>query len=174
MFRLVIGFFLICTGCGVAEQPDWAKTVAAYEVSLPTDADKRRFLDLLRKEAEAHGYHVDAATPDELKVLSGVSRRTFSAAVWRGKDDEESMASAMDFHDHIGRVWIEFSLGQNSLRAAQFRESLVPKIKTVWPDTMALPIMPSGAIPLTEDLIRTPSGYVVDPAAAAKYKHDAR
>jgi hypothetical protein len=30
--------------------------------------------------------------------------------------------------------------------------------------------MPNGAIPLTRDLIRTPKGYVVSPAAAAKYE----
>ena len=82
------------------------------------------------------------------------------------------MASAMDFQDRIGRVWIAFSRGQDSRRSAQFRDSLVHKIKSVWPDTASLPIMPNGAIPLTEDLIRTPSGYVVNPAAAAKYKDD--
>ena len=174
MFRLITGLFIICAACGAVEQPEWAETVAAYEVPIPTDADKGRFLDLLRKEAEAHGYHVDASTPDELKIRSEVSPMTFSAAVWRGKDDEESMASAMDFQGRIGRIWIVFSRGQDSRRSAQFRDSLVPKIKSVWPDTASLPIMPSGAIPLTEDLIRTPSGYVVNPAAAAKYTADDR
>ncbi len=171
MFRL-ISLSILCAACGPVDQPKWSQTVAAYEVPLPTDADKGRFLDLLTKEAKAHGYHVDAATPHELKALSEVSPMTFSAAVWRGKDDEESIASAMDFRDRIGRVWIEFSRGQDAHLSAQFMDSLVPKIKSVWPDTASLPIMPSGAIPLTEDLIRKPSGYVVNPAAAAKYKSD--
>ncbi len=172
MFRSIIGLSFLCAACGAAEQPEWAETVVAYEVPLPTDADKGRFLDLLRKEAEAHGYHVDASTPQELEVRSEISPMTFSAAVWRGKDDEESMASAMDFQDRIGRVWIAFPRGQDSRRSTRFRQSLVPKIKSVWPDTASLPIMPSGAIPLTADLIRTPSGYVVNPAAAAKYNDE--
>lgn len=173
MFRLTIGLFILCAACGPVEQPRWAETVAAYEVALPTDADKRRFLDLLRKEAKAYGYHVDVATPQDLKVRSEVSPMTFSAAVWRGNNDDESIASAMDFQDRIGRVWIQFSRGQNSRRSAEFRQSLLPKIKSGWPDTRSLPIMPNGAIPLTEDLIRTPSGYIVSPAAAAKYRHEA-
>jgi len=37
-----------------------------------------------------------------------------------------------------------------------------------WPDTLALPIMPTGAIPLASDLVRTPTGYVVRPSAAHK------
>jgi hypothetical protein len=174
MFRSIIGLAFLCAACASIEQPDRAETVAAFEVPLPTDADKGRFLDLLRKEAEAHGYHVDASTPQELEDLSRVSPMTFSAAVWRGDDDEESIASAMDFKERIGRVWIAFSRGQNAARSARFRESLVPKIKSVWPATASLPIMPSGAIPLTEDLIRTSSGYVVNPAAAAKYSAEAR
>ncbi|MFM9827552.1 MAG: hypothetical protein ACKVOB_02250 [Sphingomonas sp.] len=174
MVRIIFGLFILCSACGAVEQPNWAETVAAYEVPLPTDADKGHFLDLLRKEAEAQGYHVDASTPRELEVLSEVSPITFSAAVWRGKDDEEPIASAMDFNDRIGRVWIAFSRGQNIGRSAKFREGLVPKIKSLWPETVSLPIMPSGAIPLTGDLIRTSSGYVVNPAAEAKYSNEVR
>jgi hypothetical protein len=38
------------------------------------------------------------------------------------------------------------------------------------PDTPALPIMPTGAIPLASDLVRTPTGYVVKPSEAHKYE----
>jgi hypothetical protein len=174
MLRLIAALALICTGCGVAEQPEWAKTVAAYEVPLPTDADKVRFTELLRKEAEAEGFHVDAATQRELEVLSGVSPVTFSASVWRGENDEESIASAMDFEDRLGRVWLAFPLGQDPDRSKRFRERLLPEVMAVWPDTASLPIMPSGAIPLTRDLVRTPSGYVVNPSAAARYEDERR
>jgi hypothetical protein len=169
MLRLILGLSVICTACSVAEQPKWAETVAAYEVPLPTGTDKARFIQLLRQEGEAQGFHVDASTADELAIRSEVSPMTFSASVWRGKDDEESMASAMDFEDRIGRVWIAFPLGQDPARSARFRETLVPEIKRLWPATASLPIMPSGAIPLTEDLMRTASGYSVKPSAAAKY-----
>lgn len=174
VFRLIASLALICTGCGVAEQPKSVKTVAAYEVPLPTAADKSRFVELLRQEAEAEGFHVDAATPQELKVLSEVSPITFHASVWRGENDEELIAFAMDYKDRIGRVWIGFALGQNPDRSKRFRERLVPKMKTTWPDAASLPIMPNGGIPLTEDLVRTPSGYVVNPSAAARYADERR
>ncbi|MFM6931640.1 MAG: hypothetical protein ACKOUT_05285 [Novosphingobium sp.] len=170
MLRATISLCLLCAGCGVAKQPEWSKTVAAYEVPLPTSEDKSRFLELLTKEAKAQGYHVDAATPQELKNLSEVSPMTLSAAVWRGKDDEEAIASAMDFEDRIGRVWVTFSLGQDPVRSSRFKDKLVPEIKGIWPETRSLPIMPNGAIPLTNDLVRSPSGYSVKPAAASKYQ----
>lgn len=170
MLRFVLSLSLICAACGAVEQPKSAKTVAAYEVPLPTPSNRQRFLALLTQQAEAAGYHVDAATDEELKVTSEVHRQTFNASVWRGKDDEESIASAMDFEDGLGRVWISFSLGKDPLRSRQFRETLVPAIKRLWPDTASLPIMPNGAIPLHADLVRTPQGYVVNPSAAATYK----
>ena len=169
MLRLVLTLALLCAACGVVEQPKSAKTVEAYDVPLPTASDKRRFLALLIQKAEVAGFHVDAATDEELKATSEVSPQTFNATVWRGKDDEEPIASAMDFQDRLGRVWIAFSVGNNPVRSRQFREALVPAIKGGWPKTASLPIMPNGAIPLTEDLIRTPKGYIVSPSAASKY-----
>jgi hypothetical protein len=80
----------------------------------------------------------------------------------------------MDFEDRLGRVWISFSLGEDPVRSRQFRKVLVPAIKEGWPDTASLPIMPSGAIPLTRDLVRTPQGYIVNPSAAAKYTDPSR
>jgi hypothetical protein len=170
MLRLVLGLALICAACGPVEQPKSAKTVAAYEVPLPTPSDKRRFLELLTQKAEAAGFHVDAATDDELKATSEVSPQTFNAAVWRGKDDEELIASAMDFEDRLGRVWISFSLGEDPVRSRRFREELMRAIKDGWPKTASLPIMPNGGIPLTRDLVRTPQGYIVNPSAAAQYE----
>ncbi|MBA4801754.1 MAG: hypothetical protein H2040_07805 [Euryhalocaulis sp.] len=138
---------------------------------MPTETDKSRFVELLREEAQAHGFHVDVATPDELKVFAEIPI-TFRAGIWRGENDEELIASAMDYKDHVGRIWISFSLGQDPDRSARFREALVPRIKKTWPDTRALPIMPSGAIPLAKDLVRTPSGYVVRSSEAEKYSGD--
>ena len=165
MLRVVLSLSLICAACGAVEQPKSAKTVAAYEVPLPTPSDKRRF-----QKAEAAGFHVDAATDEELKATSEASRQTFNATVWRGKDDEEPIASAMDFEDRLGRVWVSFSLGEDPARSRHFREGLVPAIKDGWPETASLPIMPNGGIPLTKDLVRTPQGYIVKPSAAAKYE----
>lgn len=169
-FATVLALPLLSGACGPVEQPKWLKNVAAYEVPLPTAADKARFLDLLRNDAKKEGFHVDAATDEELKTLSEVSPISLNAAVWRGKNDDEPIASAMDAQDHIGRVWLSFSLGKDPTRSARFRESVVSDIKTAFPKTASLPIMPNGAIPNPEDLIRTASGYSVNPSAASKYE----
>ena len=170
MLNRTIGLFLVCAACTVAPQPKSLETVAAYEVPLPTALDKARFIDLLGKIARTQGYHVDTASPSELKAMSEVSPITLNVAVWRG-DDEESMASAMDFSDRIGRVWIAFPKGENPSRSKRFRELLVPKIQEIWPRTASLPIMPNGAIPLTDDLVRISSGYKVKASAALKYQN---
>ena len=169
MLRVLLPLPLLCAACDAVEQPRSARTVAAYEVPLPTASDKRRFLALLNNKAEAAGFHVDAATDDELKVTSRVSPQTFNATVWRGRDDDEPIASAMDFQDRLGRVWIAFSLGEDPERSRRFRESLMPAIKDGWSATSPLPIMPNGAIPPTSDLVRTPQGYIVKPGSAAIY-----
>lgn len=169
MLRNTIWIFLLCAAGGPAPQPESLKTVAAYEVPLPSAADKTRFVSLLQKVAQANGYHVDAASPSELEVLSKVSPITFNASVWRG-DDDESMASAMDYPDSIGRVWISFPRGEDPSRSTRFRETLIPEIKRVFPGTSPLPIMPNGAIPLPRDLVRTPMGYEVKPSAASIYQ----
>jgi hypothetical protein len=165
----VICLALFCAACGVARQPDSIRTVAAFEVPLPAATDKAEFVRLLRSVAQAHGYHVDAASPTALRQMSDVSPITLNAAVWRG-NDEEVVASAMDFQDHIGRVWLTFDRGQDPQSFSQFRSDLMPQVQKRWPNTASLPIMPTGAIPLADDLVRTPSGYAVRPSGRLKYQ----
>lgn len=169
MIRYAAAVFLLLAACGPVEQPDSITTTAAFEVPLHTVEDRRRFLALLNRVSETHGYHVDAATPSELEWSSQVSPMTFNAAVWRG-NDEELMASAMDFQDRIGRVWISFPKGEAPLRSLRFQKALMARVRQEWPETASLPIMPNGAIPLTEDLVRTEAGYSVKPGAARKYR----
>ena len=169
MHRLPICLAVFCAACGAAPQPDSIRTVAAFEIPLPGATDKADFIQLLHAVAKTHGYHVDAVSPAELQRMSAVSPMTLSVAVWRG-DDEEVVASAMDFQDHIGRVWLTFDKGQNPQRLRNFRSDLMPQVQRRWPTTASLPIMPSGAIPLTDDLVRTPGGYEVKPTAKSKYQ----
>jgi hypothetical protein len=102
--------FLICmviAGCGVATQPESARTVAAFEVPLPSEADRNEFLSVLRAAAEVEGMHVDAASKAELEREANVSpnfKMTMKAAVWRGSNDDEGVASAMDLITGAG-VW---------------------------------------------------------------------
>ena len=170
LIRAILALPLLNAACGPVEQPKWLKTVVAYEVPVPNAADKARLVGILRKDAAAEGFHVDVETEDQLKVQSEVSPMTFAAGVWRGKNDEEPIANAMDFQDRIGRVWVTFALGQYPARSARFREAVVSDIKGAFPEAASLPIMPNGGLPLTRDLIRTPSGYTVNPSAASKYE----
>jgi hypothetical protein len=153
----------------VASQPKSARTVAAYEVPLSTASDRDALVALLRQDAEAEAFHVDAATPDELKQMSEVSPITINATVWRGKNDDEAIASVMDFADHLGLAWLTFSESDEPGRTAKLRDSVMRHITERWPNTQALPIMPTGAIPLHDDLLLTKDGYRVKRQAAPKY-----
>jgi hypothetical protein len=169
---------MICVaiaGCGVAKQPESVKTVAAFEVPLSSDADRNQFLAVLRAAAAPEGMHVDAESDEDLKAEAKVSPNflmTMKSAVWRGSNDDEAVASAMDQFDHLGRVWIMFSRGKDPALTSRFRERAMREIMLRWPETLSLPIMPTGAIPLTRDLVRTPNGYVVNPTEAHKYELD--
>jgi hypothetical protein len=169
---LVLSILVALAGCGVAEHPESARTVAAFEVPLYSKADRTEFLSVLRAAADAYGMHVDATGENDLEreaTVLPLARRTLSAAVWRGANDEKAVASAMDGVDHLGRVWLMFSKGEDPGMTMQFRERALHDIRLHWPDTLPLPIMPNGAIPLASDLIRTPSGYQVKPSEARRY-----
>jgi hypothetical protein len=170
---------LICiwaSACGVAPQPESIRTVAAFEVPLPSQVERERFLSVLRHIAEQHAMHVDAATREQLERTATVipgARMTISAGVWRGTSDDEPIAFIMDGPDHLGQGWIFFARGKDPALSSRFREATMREVMRNWPETLSLPIMPSGAIPLHGDLIRTPNGYVVHPAEAHKYAlHD--
>jgi hypothetical protein len=173
MCRLVL--MTICAvvlGCGVAPQPESIMTVAAFEVPLRSKADREQFLSVLRTAAEAEGMHVDAERDADLESDAKVSpnfKMTMKAAVWRGSNDEEAVASAMDQFDHLGQVWLMFSRGKDPASVERFRERAMHEVMLHWPNTLSLPIMPTGAIPLHRDLIRAPTGYVVNPSEAHKY-----
>jgi len=166
-------FLLIVYACGQQPQPESARTVAAFEVPLQSEADRNQFLAVLRAAATAEGMHVDAASRRELEDEATVSpalKRTLKAAVWRGANDDEAVAVAMDQHDHLGQVWIAFLKGKDPTATSRFREGVVREIMLHWPATLSLPIMPTGAIPLHRDLVRTPNGYIVNPSEAHKYE----
>lgn len=76
----------------------------------------------------------------------------------------------MDQHDHLGQVWITFSRGEDPALSSKFRERAMRVIELRRPDTLSLPIMPAGAIPLRADLVRTPAGYIVKPSESDKYQ----
>jgi hypothetical protein len=169
--------FLLVVITGVAwglrpvKQPDSLKTIAAYSVSLTSEKDRSDFLRVLRAAANDQGMHVDAGSRQELEALAKdipEASMTIHAAVWKDQNDKEPVADVMDL-GHLHDAWIMFSKGTDPQFNAQFRGRVMREIMRRWPDTLSLPIMPTGAIPNPGDMIRTPGGYKVNPAAASKY-----
>jgi hypothetical protein len=170
-WAVCLAVFAICGGCEV-EQPLSLQSVAAFEIPLPSEADRAEFLSMLREVATAEGLHVDSASKEWLQHISRdpLTEMTIHAQVWRGIDDDQPEGTIMDGHGHLGRAWFMFARGENPALATKFRERAMREILRRWPETLSLPIMPTGAIPLHYDLIRTPTGYIVDPKAAPKYQ----
>lgn len=114
---VALSIYVLVAGCDPTPQPESAKTVAAFEVPLQSEAERNQFLAVLRAAAAPEGMHVDAESSQDLKAEAKVSpnfEMTMKAAVWRGANDDEAVASAMDQFDHLGRVWIMFSRGRDS------------------------------------------------------------
>ncbi len=61
MIRVALASLLMCPAC-TSEQLKSTKTIAAYEVPLPTASDKQRFAALLSEKAKAFGFRGDSAT----------------------------------------------------------------------------------------------------------------
>jgi hypothetical protein len=176
--RLVV-LIATCTfigGCAAERQPESLKTVAAFEVALPSERDRNEFLSVLDAAAKLEGMHVDSIANAEL-AREGNSNQAFKqtmlAVVRRGSNDEDVIASATDQLDHLGRIWILFSRGKVPAMATRFRNRAMREITLRWPGTLTLPIMPTGSIPVASDLVRTPTGYVVKPSEAHKYENAA-
>lgn len=165
---------VVLAGCGPTVQPESLKTVAAFEVPLPSEADRNLFILVLSAAAaEVEGLHVDAATNEQLETVAKAGplfKMTMNATVWRGANDDEPIASAMDQSDHLGLVWLTFSKGENPALNSRLRENAMREIMRRWPGTLSLPIMPTGSIPIRQDLVRTPDGYIVNPSEAYKYQ----
>jgi hypothetical protein len=128
---------------------------------------------VLHAAAEAEGMHVDAASKESLQQTAKTmpeAEMTLRAAVWRGSNDDEAIAEAMDFPDHLGEVWIAFFKGEDPALASRFRERAMREITPRWPGTLPLPIMATGAIPLHRNLLRTSSAYVLKPSEAYRYE----
>lgn len=170
MTRIALILLLGCSACGVALQPKSARTVAAYEVPLSTMSERNELVALLRQEAAIERFHVDSATAEQLKQLSEVSPISISAAVWRGKDDDEAVASVMDGPDRLGLALLTFSLSEEPARTSRFKERVMFRIRARWPKTEVIPIMPTGATPLHDDLVLTKDGYRVKREAASEYE----
>ncbi len=173
MWRLAFLFAIVA--CGPIDQSS-VQTVAAIELRMDGPAEEAALLAILKQHAHAaSGLHVDDASAKgravetEIGILPPEDRLTVSFAVWRGENDEEPEVLADDRY-HPGRIWVTFMRGSNAARSTHFRDPLVAALRARWPDARTLPILPSGAVPLAEDLVATDGRYLVRRSAAARYE----
>ena len=169
---IVLIFVCVLTGCGDVQQPESVRIVAAFEVPLPTEDDRNEFMSVLRVAAEPEGMHVDAASAQKLKNSAAAipeAKMTIHAAVWLGED--EVIASILDI-GRPGHARIIFSEGEDPEKSRRFQNRVMQEICSRWPETLSLPVMPTGTIPHRKDLIRRPDRYIVDPMAEPKYSVD--
>lgn len=148
------------------------KIIAAIE--LPIAATERETLiDIVRRHAERiPGLHIDDASEDwnalEARKRSGFGdrSRTIYLGVWQGSKDDTFVADVSDA-GHLGRVWITFADGNSAVM--RFREDLTSELVERWPSAQSLPILPSGGLPLVNDLQISSQGYKIKRAEAASY-----
>jgi hypothetical protein len=152
------------------------RTVAAVEITVRSAADRADLLNILRSVAATDAsLHVDDMTArwrdfaSKSKGLPSQVDGTFYVGVWRGKDDDEMEVDATDM-GHKGRVWLTFPRGLQPERSSRLRSRLLAAIYDRWPDAQAVPVLPSGGLPLSEDLRRTAAGYKIAKSAAARYE----
>ncbi|MEZ5742918.1 MAG: hypothetical protein R3D89_04095 [Sphingomonadaceae bacterium] len=137
--------------CGVGHQPESAKAVAAFEIPVPTQADRAKLISIMSAVAESEGYHVDASTDEELRASYDIAPMTIHAGVWRGEDDDESIATVLDL-PRPGYAWLTFSKGENPVKSRRFETRLMNAIRKEWEEVMELPIV-DGGIPHPEDMV---------------------
>ncbi len=174
MRRLFILSVLALPACSAAPPSADQSPIAAIEVLTPTSNDKSDLIALLRQAAPKEGFHVDNGSAQwrefarQAKDLPPPARKTLYAGVWNGNDDDDLIAMADD-GAHNGRSWITIYPGKHGAAARRFWLDLKVGIMRRWPATQPVPILPSGSLPLSEDLQLTPKGYRIRRSAAANY-----
>jgi len=171
---LAFGFLL--QACGVVEQPASLPFVAAVEIDMRSPADRADLLAMLRRHAAAGGLHVDDVSEAAVRgdaTLPPSLRKTIYVGVWRGTEDDDLEVSVDDM-GHLGRPWVAFSRGARPDLATPLREALLRDIGRRWPGARRVPVLPSGGLPLPDDLRPAPGGYRIARSAARNYGLQAR
>lgn len=169
MVRIFLVLLFALAGGASCKGGEVAKISAAYEVPTASAKERAQLLVAMQEHAARSGYHVDHASDQELALSPEWARRTFSASVWAGANDDEYIASAMNEPPTSGRVWLSFRRGQKSGQADRFKTSLMQEVRTLWPETKELPILDGETIPLPDDLVIDGDRYILNPAAADRY-----
>lgn len=160
-----------------------SRVVAVVEIPLRNGTDRADLLDMLHAHASEEGQHVDDGTEEWIEFrrsssaddreVPSILDKTIYVSVWRDASDKDQELS-VDDGGHQGRPWLMFFRGEEPELASGARLRLQAKIKARWPDAREVPVMPSGSLPLADDLIWTGEAYVVKPERAAGYSLSTR
>lgn len=174
MCRSFFFVLLALSSCSARAASSDQQPIAAIEVPTPNTVDKSDLIALLQQTGAKQGFHVDDGSAQwrefakRAKDLPSPARKTLYAGVWDGKDDDDFIAMADD-GGHNGRSWVICYSGKRPEAAKRFWLDLSAALRRRWPTTKPIPILPSGALPLSDDLQMTSKGYRIVRSAAAKY-----
>jgi len=172
MLRLAL--LALLAACAPIDQES-VRTVAAIEIALRTGSDRADLVAMLERHAAANGLHVDDVSERrreferDANLIAPEDRGTFYVGVWRGEDDDEAEVLADD-QFHPGRAWVTFPRGQEPDHSTRVREAMLAEIRQRWPEARPLPILPTGGVPLVDDLVMTEHGYRIVRSAAERYR----
>ena len=163
---------LVC-GCSHPTGDSW-KPIAIIEVPVRTYADHHDLVAIMRRMAVSNGMHVDDDSEKWIAFENSQPPKERNTAVsiyvgiWRGSQDDDLEAGVSDMF-HVGRAWVSFYQGGHVDFPADKREQVLAGIMQRWHDARLVPILPSGAEPLAEDLRLTSGGYKIAASAGPNY-----
>ncbi|MEH3123828.1 MAG: hypothetical protein PGN16_17990 [Sphingomonas phyllosphaerae] len=172
---MLLLFIFALPACSATASSDNEPPIAAVEIPVPAESDKSALIALLRQAASRQGFHVDDGSMQwrdfarQAKDLPPEARKTIYAGVWNGENDDDLIA-VVDDGEHNGRAWVIVYPGKRPTAAKRFWRDVYVSVSRRWPSTKAIPILPSGALPLFHDLTMTLTGYRVARSAAKEYE----
>lgn len=167
----ILFVLVVLVGCGWVLRPvdqTSIRQVRAVEVPIRSATDREDLKNIMKRHGDKYGLHfVDTtaswqAAPPEL-------RKTLYFALDRPVKQREEWEITAEDEGKGTDPWIVFFYGVDPPRAKASRDLLVSALRERFPNLLDVPIMPTGALPLRQDLIRTQAGYEVRPDRAADY-----
>jgi hypothetical protein len=150
------------------DQPASLRVVRAIEIPIRSDADRQDLKDIMKRHGDKTGLYFVDTSESWRNAPTGFRKTLYFALDRPTKQREEWEVEAYDDGEGTD-PWIIFFYGVDPASAKASRDVLVSVLRERFSDMLEVPVMPSGALPLRQDLVRTPAGYEVRPDRAEAY-----